>query len=100
MGLYIFIKQRIDFIRIKIAFRKNNKHNSVVALNPFPLEVINTIGRHTYGGLFVVADNTRSKLTIGNFCAIAPDVRFILSGEHDINNISTFPFKRQIATGE
>jgi acetyltransferase-like isoleucine patch superfamily enzyme len=33
------------------------------------------------------------KLTIGSFCSVANDVIFILSGEHHIHRVSTYPFK-------
>ncbi|QBQ07249.1 virginiamycin A acetyltransferase [Spiroplasma gladiatoris] len=37
---------------------------------------------------------TKTKLIIGKFCAIAEDVKFIMSGaEHRINSYSTYPFE-------
>lgn len=35
----------------------------------------------------------RTKLKIGNYCSIAPQVMFILSADHNIKYISTYPFK-------
>ena len=38
------------------------------------------------------ASNREARLTIGNFCSIAPAVAFILSSEHAAGYVSTFPF--------
>ena len=52
------------------------------------------VGKKTYGELnvtdFSPAD---TKLLIGSYCSIAPNVRFLLGGEHQIKSISTYPFK-------
>lgn len=40
--------------------------------------------------------NKESKLKIGNFCSIAPEVAFILSADHYINQFSTYPFKSKV----
>ena len=52
------------------------------------------VGKKTYG-LINVTDysNKDTKLIIGSYCSIAPNVRFLLGGEHSINTISTYPFK-------
>lgn len=67
-------------------------HNSTVAHNLFNHEVVE-VGRETYGELKIISKNNQSKLTIGNFCSIGPEVTFVLNDEHEIHNISTFPFK-------
>lgn len=36
------------------------------------------------------------RLRIGNFCSIAGNVTFVLAGEHNINTVSTYPFKAKI----
>ena len=37
-------------------------------------------------------DFSKMKLVIGKFCAIAADVRFLMTGDHKLDAISTFPF--------
>ncbi len=37
-------------------------------------------------------DFTKVKLIIGKFCAIASKVRFIMTGDHKLDGISTYPF--------
>ncbi|WP_303921755.1 CatB-related O-acetyltransferase [Treponema berlinense] len=52
------------------------------------------IGRNSYGVInlidFSLAD---TKLVIGNYCSIAGGTTFLLGGEHNLNTISTYPFK-------
>ncbi|HET0942357.1 TPA: CatB-related O-acetyltransferase [Streptococcus pneumoniae] len=61
----------------------------------FPIELV-SVGEKTYGGLYVLSFNKESKLKIGNFCSIAPEVAFILSADHYINQFSTYPFKSKV----
>ncbi|MEK7339152.1 MAG: CatB-related O-acetyltransferase [Candidatus Rhabdochlamydia sp.] len=37
-------------------------------------------------------DLSKVKLTIGKFCAIAAETRFIMTGDHKLDAISTYPF--------
>ena len=37
-------------------------------------------------------DFSKVKLTIGKFCAIAAETRFIMTGDHKLDAISTYPF--------
>lgn len=37
-------------------------------------------------------DPTRVKLVIGKFCAIAAETRFIMTGDHKLDAITTYPF--------
>jgi virginiamycin A acetyltransferase len=37
-------------------------------------------------------DFSKVKLIIGKFCAIAAEVRFIMTGDHKLDGISTYPF--------
>lgn len=37
-------------------------------------------------------DFAKTKLVIGKFCAIASEVRFIMTGDHKLDAISTYPF--------
>lgn len=48
----------------------------------------------TYGPLKVIdAGDNKNKLKIGNYCSITENIIFLLAGEHNINTISTYPFK-------
>lgn len=74
-------------------YRKVNQHNSTQIMNFCDISKIK-VGKKTYGSLYVTdfsPDKTR--LEIGSYCSIAPNVRFLLGGEHQIYSISTFPFK-------
>jgi len=37
-------------------------------------------------------DFTKVKLVLGKFCAIAAETRFIMTGDHKLDAISTYPF--------
>ena len=54
------------------------------------------IGNYTYGDIYVSAPNTDNDLYIGNYCSIAGEVRFLLGADHDLDKISTYPFKSNI----
>lgn len=55
------------------------------------------IGKHTYG--FVLSNvehysaDENIKLSIGDYCSIGPNVRFIVASEHPYKALSTYPFK-------
>jgi len=52
------------------------------------------VGKGTYGNLFVVTrDYQNVKLFIGNYCSIADGVKFLLSGNHQYDIISTYPYE-------
>ncbi len=52
------------------------------------------VGKKSYGQLHVTDYSpAHTKLYIGSYCSIAPNVRFLLGGEHQIKSISTYPFK-------
>lgn len=77
-------------------WRKKNSHNYTTMENIFPIDKV-VVGNMTYGSLNVKTyGNKDEKLIIGNYCSIAGDVTFILSGEHPYNRISTYPFKKYI----
>jgi acetyltransferase-like isoleucine patch superfamily enzyme len=84
------IKCNLSFSEL---WRKVNAHNQTVAINQFRLEKV-SVGKNSYGELYVL-DYSPAKtiLKIGNYCSIAPRVCFLLGGEHQINSVSTFPFK-------
>ena len=49
-------------------------------------------GKYTYGNPTVREWGEGAKLTIGNFCSIAENVRIYLGGNHRTDWVTTFPF--------
>lgn len=99
-----FLFARIDVLFKNIfnfvySCQKNEEHKKHIIFNiiKFSTKRKNgkiTVGKYTYGAikaLFGSSDDSR--LVIGNFCSIAPDVKFIVSSEHNYKTISTYPFK-------
>lgn len=79
-------------------WRNTNSHNFTYPVNITNDSLIQ-IGKGTYGPIDVLISNSESSLIIGNYCSIAANVKFLLSGEHCLNNISTFPFKTYYMRG-
>jgi acetyltransferase-like isoleucine patch superfamily enzyme len=74
-------------------WRKLNHHNETIPANFFHIEKV-AVGKKTYGELHVTDFSPAdTKLKIGSYCSISPGVQFLLGGEHQINSISTYPFK-------
>lgn len=91
----MFDKQKIliKFWIMRKKWRQKNKKNFTVPKHLCDIEKID-IGDYTYGGIDAESFGCpESHLTIGRFCSIAQNVRFILDGEHDYHKISTYPFK-------
>lgn len=79
--------------RFVLEWRKDNTHNFTSPANHFNKSFV-TVGKGTYGKLFVVTrDYQSSKLIIGNYCSIAGGVKFLLSGNHQYDIISTYPYE-------
>lgn len=77
-------------------WREMNKHNYTIPKNYFDLEKV-IIGRGTYGPLTIYSwGNPDEKLIIGNYCSIAKNVTFNLGGNHNIYELSTYPFKYKL----
>ena len=55
------------------------------------------VGNGTYGTINVFQFDNKSVgvLNIGNFCSIAPDVSFLIDGEHTYTSLTTYPFKQR-----
>lgn len=74
-------------------WRKNNLHNFTTPVTRFKMDAVK-VGKGTYGKLFVVTrDYQNVKLSIGNYCSIAGGVKFLLSGNHQYDIISTYPYE-------
>lgn len=79
------------FARFQKAWRKRNAHNRTVAMTTFPMECVE-VGNGTYGELHILSHFPEvEKLAIGNYVSMAPNVRFILSGNHQTQTLSTYP---------
>lgn len=66
-------------------------------MNIFDLKRIE-IGRFTYGELRVFMWlNPDQKLSIGNCVSVAPNVLFMLGGDHPSDTLSTYPFAAELA---
>ena len=89
----------IKNVKEKMKWRKRNKHNDTYMANSFNIEKV-YVGKYTYGELTVLTFNERDELKIGNFCSIASGVTFVLSADHSLNYISTFPFKVKVLNSE
>ena len=51
-----------------------------------------SLGYGSYGTPNVIEYGTGSKLVIGKYCSIAPNVTILLGGEHDYRRVTTYPF--------
>lgn len=91
------LNRAIKLNKFRRAWRKANLHNGTRAMNIFfhGLENI-SVGRYTYGDLTVIRSAATSKLKIGDFVSIAPEVSFVLDSEHSLKTLSTFPFKANV----
>ena len=72
-----------------------NAHNETVLVRSygrFDFKRV-TVGRRSYGGLTIwTFGQPEESLTIGSFVSIADDVKFLLGGNHSMDNFSTFPY--------
>lgn len=91
-----WIKLRI----FRIVWKKENKHNYTIPINCFSRKKV-VVGIGTYGELSVRHfGNPNEKLNIGNYCSIAPNVTFILGGEHNYSSLTTYPIQQKLMNHE
>lgn len=84
----------IKLLIFKEKWRKINKHNFTKVKNIFCMDNIK-VGKGTYGELKVKDFGSHDwKIEIGNYCSIAQECTFLTAGEHEYNNISTYPWKQ------
>jgi len=89
-------KYKISLLLFRKKYLKKNLNNYTKAGNIFDLNKVN-IGNYTYGTMNIYSYGVPSEnLMIGSFCSIADNVKFLLAGEHNYQNISTYPFKTKI----
>lgn len=74
------------------AWKMKNMHNETFPANDFDFDCV-TIGNGTYGDVRALTFNKEQKLRIGHYCSIASGVVFVVSAEHSLSYVSTYPFK-------
>lgn len=103
LNVYFYIekiKNDYKLIKFQRKWQLNNLENYTKVGNIFPMEKV-SVGKFTYGRLNIYTYyNDQESLIIGNYCSIASSVKFILSGEHNYHRVSTYPFKREVISGE
>ena len=92
------IVRPIAMVYYRHTWRKRNGHNSTTAINRFHQEHV-TVGKATYGPIEVLYDSGTGRLSIGNYCSIAQNVKFLLGGGHNYRKISTWPFQTKTYHG-
>ena len=56
-----------------------------------------SLGRHSYGSPRLIRNESdTARVRIGAFCSIAPEVSFLLGGNHRPQCVSTFPFRTRL----
>ncbi len=73
--------------------KKLNPKTNIIPDNLVPLELLK-LGQYSYGNPKIKSYGAEGEgLIIGNFVSIAEEVTFLLSGEHNIDTLSTYPFE-------
>lgn len=91
MGTINRIKSFFKLRKHKRQWRRDNPRNSTTAETCFVIKNV-TVGDYTYGPLNIDHYYLPAKLSIGRYCSIAKDVRFMLGGNHGTKAITTYPF--------
>lgn len=82
-----------ELTKFQKTWKKRNSHNRTAAMNRFPMECV-SVGKGTYGELHILSYLPEAeKLVIGNYVSLAPNVQFILSGNHQTNTLFTYPIR-------
>lgn len=86
----------LSILKLKIfrkLFRLRNRHNLVCLVNMCDMNRVH-VGRKSYGTISLIDFSPAdTKLIVGNYCSIAGGTTFLLGGEHNLDTISTYPFK-------
>ena len=83
-----------EFACFQKKWRKQNRHNRTVAIKSVQ------VGKDTYGELHILSYLPETEfLQIGNYVSIAPDVHFILSGNHQTETLFTYPIQSLLTNG-
>lgn len=94
-GLIDLFGKLKEYLRLRStnkAWRAKNSHNRT-NLEMVGLENYISVGNYTYGHINAVGLGEKTRLKIGSFCSIAGEVLFMMNAEHQLNCISSFPFR-------
>lgn len=80
-----------NYIKNKI-YRKRNPHNYTSSCDFHTWNRL-TVGNATYGKINAGMCGQEGELHIGNYCSIASGVQFLVSLEHPLHYLSTYPFR-------
>lgn len=84
--LFIFLSKRLNRIPLRVK-REFLLKEGLLSIGEYTYGVEN-IDFHFYKG-------SETKVEIGKFCSIGPDVRIILGGIHPVDCVSLYPFRIQ-----
>ena len=89
----MFLPRRLRLYLFRRKWRRMNQHNRTSIENYCDLSKV-IVGRESYGRINVTdCSPLDTRLVIGSYCSVAPNVRFLLGGEHQLASVSTYPFK-------
>lgn len=92
----------LNINRCQRKWRKLNNHNfTEMGSRMYDFKRV-SVGNGTYGVINVIQfdNNSNGNLRIGHFCSIAPEVSFVIDGEHNYKYVSTYPFKQRYLDGQ
>ena len=90
------LKNRLLWLKRQRLWRSRNLHNTTMVSGvDFSMKQV-SVGQGTYGAISALIFSDIQSLSVGSYCSIAPNVSFIVSADHSINMLSTFPYKVKI----
>lgn len=96
------LKQHFQKRKINKLWRKANTHNFTTIVlydnNKNALKNV-VVGKCTYGEIRPFIFSDKHKLEIGSFCSIAPNVCFVVSGDHHLDRLTSYPFYSKCIDG-
>lgn len=95
MVLFDLFKRFYRVFKVKRQWRNINRYNFTTASGELNVD-LTAVGAFSYGKINAYEFNDDNTLSIGSFCSIAPNVSFIVSADHYVNHLSSFPFKSKI----
>ena len=82
-------------VKRKIVWRFRNRENGARCTIVYDIDCV-SVGRYTYGPIDIEMTRRDVMLRIGSFCSIANGVKFILSAEHPMDHLLTYPVQELI----
>lgn len=90
---FIFSKKYRKYKNYEKELKKLNPETNIFPSNMIPLNLVK-FGKFSYGNPKIKSYGAEGEeLIIGNFVSIAEEVTFLLSGEHNTDTLSTYPFE-------